>query len=155
MQNRGFLDKVLQFMGIQEEAVEEQEKPSEAETGHRNGSAPVAAASDAKKRPRLVSLPGPGRSPNQMKVSVVYPKSYEEVQAIADNLKERQPVIVSLGGVDTALSRRMIDFLSGVTYALEGQIHRIGEEIFLFAPINVVIDAEAAFGWSEEEFFER
>lgn len=86
-----------------------------------------------------------------MRLSVLQPRSYEEVQEIADHLKEREPVIVSLEGVDKGVSRRILDFLSGTTYALDGSIHRIGDEIFLFAPLNVTIDAHIQRPWSEEE----
>ena len=149
-QQRRFLDKVLQFMGIQEEVAEEPERqaPEPQEVVRNQG-----AVAEQPKRGRLVSLPGPNRSVGQLKVSVIRPRSYEEVQQIADHLKERQPVILSLEGVDKALSRRIIDFMSGTTYALDGKIHRIGEEIFLFAPINVSIDAEMTRSWQEEEIF--
>lgn len=151
-QQRRFLDKILQFMGIQEEVAEEPERPPLERLEAARG---VAAAAEPPKRDRgrLVSLPGASRTVGQFKVSVIRPRSYEEVQEIADHLKERQPVILSLEGVDKALSRRIIDFMSGTTYALDGKIHRIGEEIFLFAPVNVTIDAEDLGSWDEEEIF--
>jgi len=152
VQQRRFLDKILQFMGIQEEIAEEpQRQPLERQEAAKTV---AAAAEPAKKdRGRLVSLPGPNRTIGQFRVSVLRPRSYDEVQQIADHLKERQPVILSLEGVDKALSRRILDFMSGTTYALDGKIHRIGEEIFLFAPVNVAIDAEEIGSWQEEEFF--
>lgn len=148
-QQRRFLDKILQFMGIQEEVTEEPERqlPEPPESARAQ-----AASSESPKRGRLVSLPGPNRT-GQFRVSVIRPRSYEEVQQIADHLKERQPVILSLEGVDKPLCRRIIDFMSGTTYALDGKVHRIGEEIFLFAPVNVAIDAETARSWQEEEIF--
>lgn len=150
-QQRKFLDKVLQFMGIQEEVTEEPERPApEPQEVTRQQ---VASVAEQARRGRLVSLPSASRASGQIKVSVIRPRSYEEVQQIADHLKERQPVILSLEGVDKALSRRIIDFMSGTTYALDGKIHRIGEQIFLFAPVNVAIDAEATRTWDEEEIF--
>lgn len=149
-QQRRFLDKVLQFMGIHEEVTDEPEREASAPQELLRNQGVVA---DQPKRGRLVSLPGPNRTAGQIKVSVIRPRSYEEVQQIADHLKERQPVILSLEGVDKPLSRRIIDFMSGTTYALDGKIHRIGEEIFLFAPINVTIDAEMTRSWQEEEIF--
>lgn len=150
-QQRRFLDRILQFMGIQEEQVaEEPEKPLPEPIEPPRAQ---AASSESPKRGRLVSLPGPNRASGQFRVSVIRPRSYEEVQQIADHLKERQPVILSLEGVDKPLCRRIIDFMSGTTYALDGKVHRIGEEIFLFAPVNVTIDAETARSWHEEEIF--
>lgn len=153
MEEKGFLDRVLQFMGIQEEGVKvEGEAREEPPQAPRNGT-PSSAVDASKRKGRLVSLPGPSRGQAQMRVSVLQPRSYEEVQQIADHLKEREPVIVSLEGIDKAVSRRILDFVSGTTYALDGSIHRIGEEIFLFAPLNVTIDANLARSWSEEEIF--
>lgn len=147
MEEKGFLDKVLQFMGIQEEAAEEPERESPAVASS------VAPQIDAKRRARLVSLPGPGRTGSQLRVAVMQPRAYEEVQQIADHLKERQPVIVSLEGLEKETSRRIIDFVSGTAYALDGSIHRIGEGIFLFAPVNVAIDTDSAHAWRGEELF--
>lgn len=153
MEEKGFLDRVLQFMGIQEEEVKaEAAAGQEPQQGPRNG-AGSPSADPSKRKGRLVSLPGPSRGQAQMRVSVLQPRSYEEVQQIADHLKDREPVIVSLEGIDKAVSRRILDFVSGTTYALDGSIHRIGEEIFLFAPLNVTIDANLARSWNEEEIF--
>lgn len=153
MQQKKFLDRVLQFMGIQEEEEPEEATPA-PEPPPVAPRQQIAAASDiSKRKARLVSLPGPNRPSAQLRVSVVHPKRYEEVEQIADHLKDRQPVIVSLDGVDKGLSRRIIDFVSGTTYALDGSVHRIGEGIFLFAPINVSIDADLARSWREEEIF--
>lgn len=156
MEEKGFLDRVLQFMGIQEEeeSKAESDAPKEPPPASRNGS--LAGVDASKRKGRLVSLPGPGKGQGQMRLSVLQPRSYEEVQQIADHLKEREPVIVSLEGVDKAISRRILDFVSGTTYALDGSIHRIGEEIFLFAPLNVAIDANIARTWeNEEEIFPK
>lgn len=153
MQEKRFLDRVLQFMGIQEEVSQEEVAVTREEVAPAAPKNGIASAADAKKKGRLVSLPGANRSMTQVRVSVIHPASYEEVQHIADQLKDRQPVILSLEGLDKELSRRILDFVSGATYALDGSIHRIGEGIFFFAPVNVSIDAEMARGWREEEIF--
>lgn len=150
MEEKGFLDRVLQFMGIQEEEVKAEDEAHREPPAAPRG--PALGPADASKRKgRIVSLPGAVRGQAQMRLSVLQPRAYEEVQEIADHLKEREPVIVSLEGVDKAISRRILDFLSGTTYALDGSIHRIGEEIFLFAPLNVTIDAHIHRSWGEEE----
>lgn len=155
-QHKGFLDRVLQFMGIQEESDDSpraEEHTARTEVAATAPRPQVPPGAMDKRKGRLVSLPSPGRSASQVKVAVVKPQTYEEVEQIADHLKDRQPVIVSLENVDKAVSRRIIDFVSGTTYALDGSIHRIGEEIFLLAPINVSIDADMARSWNDEELF--
>lgn len=158
-QPKGILDRVLQFMGIQEVSDDPHEGDPIAQSivspVQRNQ---VAATSERltnadRRKGRLVSLPGPSRTSTQLKVAVMKPNAYEEVEQIADHLKEKQPVIISLEGLDHATSRRIIDFVSGAVYALDGGIQRVGEEIFLAAPNNVSIDAELARSWNEGELF--
>lgn len=124
------LDRVLTFLGIQEDPAAE---------------AQVAAAAEApageSRRGRLVSLPGQRASAEKLRVVVVKPRGYDEVEGIAGYLKQRSPVVVSLDMVERDLARRIVDFISGATYALDGDMRRLAENIFLFTPSNVGIDA--------------
>jgi len=70
------------------------------------------------------------------------PTTLEDAQRAAEDLKERRPVIVNLERADDNMARRVIDFISGVTYALNGYYDRIGEKVFLFTPANIVIADE-------------
>ena len=72
---------------------------------------------------------------------VIEPKSIEECRKLIDNLRANKPVIINLEKVETDLARKMFDFLSGATYALRGNIQRINQNIYLFAPHNVNIKA--------------
>ena len=78
----------------------------------------------------------------QPKVHVVAPGGFNDAQEIGDKLKANQPVIVNLQGVDRDLSRRLIDFASGLTYGLGGQMERVAEQVFLLTPSNVEVPAE-------------
>jgi cell division inhibitor SepF len=79
-----------------------------------------------------------------MEIVVLEPRSFDEARAGADHLKVRRPVIVNLRDVDRDLARRVVDFVCGVTYAVDGQMQRIGDEIFLFTPNTVTVMAETA-----------
>ena len=79
----------------------------------------------------------------QMEIVVLDPRSFDEARAAADHLKARRPVIVNLRDADRDLARRIVDFTCGVTYAVDGQMQRIGDEIFLFAPSTVTVMAES------------
>ena len=82
-------------------------------------------------------------SPSQgAKVHVVAPSRFPDAQEIGDLLRASQPVIVNLQGADRELSRRMIDFCSGVTYALAGSMEKVAEQVFLVTPSNVEVSAE-------------
>jgi cell division inhibitor SepF len=75
-------------------------------------------------------------------VHVVAPTGFNDAQEIGDKLKASQPVIVNLQGVNRDLSRRLIDFSSGLTYGLGGQMERVAEQVFLLTPSNVEVPAE-------------
>jgi cell division inhibitor SepF len=70
------------------------------------------------------------------------PKNLGDAQKAAEDLKDRRPVIVNLEKTDDDLARRVIDFISGVTYALNGFYERVGDKVFLFTPANIVITDE-------------
>ena len=81
------------------------------------------------------------RGARKIGVSVFRPRQYDEVSDIADNLRARLLVVVNLVGADRALSQRVIDFLSGVVYTLDGKMQRLSEGIFLFVPSNVQVNS--------------
>ena len=76
------------------------------------------------------------------RVHVVAPGRFADAQEIGDRFKNGQPVIVNLQANDPALSRRMIDFCSGVTYALSGSMDKVADQVFLLTPSNVEVSAE-------------
>lgn len=76
------------------------------------------------------------------KVHVVAPTRFPDAQEIGDLLRASQPVIVNLQGADRELGRRMIDFCSGVTYALAGSMEKVADQVFLLTPSNVEVSAE-------------
>ena len=77
-----------------------------------------------------------------MEIIVLEPRVYEEAQGAADYLKTLRPIVINLRGTQQDLGRRVVDFLSGVAYALDGHMHRVGDEIFLFTPHHVTITAD-------------
>jgi cell division inhibitor SepF len=76
------------------------------------------------------------------KVHVVAPQKFGDAQEIGDRFKNGQPVIVNLQGAESGLGRRMIDFCSGVTYALGGAMDKVADQVFLLTPSNVEVSAE-------------
>lgn len=76
------------------------------------------------------------------KVHVVAPSRFADAQEIGDRFKNGQPVIVNLQSNDRELSRRMIDFCSGVTYALAGSMDKVADQVFLLTPSNVEVSPE-------------
>lgn len=76
------------------------------------------------------------------KMIVIEPKNFDECSKLVDNLKARKPVIINLENVETDLARKIFDFLSGATCALSGNVQRVTQNIFIFAPSNVNIAAK-------------
>jgi cell division inhibitor SepF len=99
---------------------------------------------------------GNGRSNGgDLQVHLVVPKSFNDAQQIADQYKDSIPVILNLQGTDTDLSKRLIDFSSGMTYALDGGMQRIADKVFLLTPRNVEVSAEERARLIEKGFFNQ
>ena len=90
-----------------------------------------------------------------VQVHLVIPKSFNDAQQVADQFKDDVPVILNLQGTDTDLSKRLIDFASGLTYALDGGMQRIADKVFLLTPRNVEVSAEERARLIEKGFFNQ
>ena len=100
----------------------------------------------------------PSTAPRQangrdVRVHLVIPKSFNDAQDVADKFKDAIPVILNLQRSDTDLSKRLIDFASGLTYALDGGMQRIADKVFLLTPRNVEVSAEERARLIEKGFF--
>ncbi|HWD65662.1 MAG TPA: cell division protein SepF [Solirubrobacteraceae bacterium] len=98
---------------------------------------------------------GNGRATGDVRVHFVAPKSFNDVQDVADKFKDSIPVILNLQGTDNDLSKRLIDFSSGLTYALDGGMQRIADKVFLLTPHNVEVSAEERARLIEKGFFNQ
>ena len=96
-----------------------------------------------------------GRAERDVRVHLVIPKSFNDAQDIADKFKDAIPVIINLQSSDAELSKRLIDFASGLTYALDGGMQRIADKVFLVTPRNVEVSAEERARLIEKGFFNQ
>ena len=87
---------------------------------------------------RLLSIDGT-KDLKSTRVSVEEPHEFEEVQLIGDDLKLGIPVIINLQNTNPDLAKRIIDFCSGLTYALEGSIKKVADRVFLLTPKNTIV----------------
>jgi cell division inhibitor SepF len=117
-----------------EEAWSETDSTSDPEIA-----APAKTSSSASSRRRLR---GVDNASSQVRVHLVLPRSFNDAQQIADRFKDSVPVILNLQSADTELSKRLIDFASGLTYALDGSMQRVADKVFLLTPKNVEVSAE-------------
>lgn len=95
----------------------------------------------------------------QMKVMIIEPTSFDDAQQVADHLKNRKPVVVNFENTDSEAAKRIIDFISGTTYALAGDIKKVGKNVFLCAPSNVNVtytqDDSEAFSSGEMPWLKK
>ena len=111
---------------------------SEADGSRSSRRAAPRAAPGTVARPRIEAVP----DPNAVRVHLVLPRSFNDAQQIADRFKQSTPVILNLQNADSELSKRLIDFASGLTYALNGGMQRVADKVFLLTPRNVEVSAE-------------
>ncbi len=115
-----------------------------------SGDEPMGAGARST-RIRAVEPAGRG----QMEVHLIVPKSFNDAQQIADKFKASVPVILNLQSAETDLAKRLIDFASGLTYALDGGMQRVADKVFLLTPRNVEVSAEERARLLEKGFFNQ
>jgi cell division inhibitor SepF len=126
---------------LEDEPVVTRERTAVRPTTEQPSVRPLAPADSPAPRPSVIrtmpATPVASRDPH-----VVEPSGFNDAQVVGDRLKANQPVIVNLQGVDKELQRRLIDFSSGLTYALGGSMTRVADQVFLISPSNVEVSDE-------------
>lgn len=143
------MNKFMSFLGLQEqeEVVEREQLPVEEEEVE----TPSLETRRNTRANNVVSI----HSQKNVKVILHEPHSYDEAQAIADHLRAHRTVVVNLQRVRSDQALRIIDFLSGTVYALNGGISKIGHNIFLCTPDTVEIQGAISELLSEEHDYNR
>jgi cell division inhibitor SepF len=114
---------------------------------------PNAGRRTAVLRPVATGRNGGGSS--GVRVHLVIPKSFNDAQQVADKFKDGIPVVLNLQTSDTDLSKRLIDFASGLTYAMDGGMQRIADKVFMLTPRDVEISAEERAQLIDKGFFNQ
>ena len=81
-------------------------------------------------------------STNKQEVVLFRPGNFNDTSKAADDLRNRKAVIVNMENVDKAMARRVVDFLSGCVYALDGDVKKIAQSAYLFCPHNMEIQGD-------------
>ncbi|HMU28058.1 MAG TPA: cell division protein SepF [Solirubrobacterales bacterium] len=106
-------------------------------------------------RSRTLRSVGGDNGGDDVQVHLVIPRNFNDAQQVADQFKRKVPVILNLQTTDHELSKRLIDFASGLTYALDGGMQRIAEKVFLLTPRNVEVSAEEKARLIDKGFFNQ
>ena len=116
----------------------------------------TSSPTTSRSRPRARARCRPvGNGDSDVQVHLVIPRNFNDAQQVADQFKRSVPVILNLQTTDHELSKRMIDFCSGLTYSLDGGMQRIAEKIFLLTPRNVEVSAEEKARLLDKGFFNQ
>ncbi len=132
------LEKVLDFVGwetnmdgeedmYEEEIVENAPQKPERNVSHRKNP-----------QGKVLNM----NNNNNLKVVILSPQNILEARELCDHLKSNKPVIMNVEGIDTPLAQRMVDFLSGAVYCLDGDIQKISSGIFLATPASIEITGD-------------
>lgn len=141
----GFMDELKRLAHPYEDDAEfdeelEEETPAE-ETERPRKAAP-------RKEERYYSEPAPERhsdnvvninTTTQLQVVLVKPEKFEDASSIANHLRDKRTVVLNLESANKDIARRLVDFLSGVAYALEGKIKKVAISTYIITPYNVDI----------------
>ena len=143
----GFLDKVSNFFFKDVDGPAEENPASESERAfsalpqERN----VWQDKDEKrKKPNLISVPGKGGAKGQdfMEMVLIKATSYEDMQDIANHIKAKKVAVVNFEDMDKEVAQRMVDFLSGAAFALEGIPRKVSGGTFIFSSANVDLSGQ-------------
>lgn len=119
----------------------------DADAGSSAGARSEPAEPVAKSGVRTIARP-------TAKPHVVAPRSFHDAPAVADRFKDKEPVIVNLQGVERDLSRRLVDFASGLCYGLGGQMEKVATDVFLLTPADVEVSVEERQRLSERGLYD-
>ena len=138
------MNKVWDFLGVDTGATEEEIENENMYTYNYDKEVDTEEEPEEKsffgRKSKVVSMP----VPQQVKMVITQPTSFEQSEEICNYLKEKKSVIVNLEYVNKDVARRIVDVMSGAVHALDGHIQKISNSIFLIAPTYYEISTEIA-----------
>lgn len=145
----GVMTRIMGYLGLSgEDAYEEEYEDQRQHSKHDADDERVFQQKRYKNN--VVSLQS---AKEHVKMILVEPKAYEEVQEIADHLRSRRPVVINLQRVSREQAKRIVDFLSGAIYAINGDIQKVGTNIFICAPDNVSMQGTITDWLAQEDTY--
>jgi cell division inhibitor SepF len=145
----GIIDRVKKFFTMESEEFDLENIES---TEIRSMSEEKSFRDEPVRTPMAVAMPGSHR---KQEIVVFQPGSFNEAQQVAEHIKAKKVVVINMKRADKDLAKRIIDFLSGINYAVDGHVQKVADNIFLFAPVHVQVTMvdEIDVASSEEPLF--
>ncbi|MDD3839355.1 MAG: cell division protein SepF [Clostridia bacterium] len=137
----GFLNKVLYYIGLEDELIEDQEEQFREDEDVADYQTKIG------RKGKVVNI----HTASQIKMIVCRPDCYEDSRQIVDNLKNRKPTIVNLETLDVEVAQRIVDFISGAAYSLEGNVQKVTKDILVISPSNVDVSGDVVYGMGDED----
>ena len=134
----GLINKMLNFVGWESEGEESAEEEQDIVREEQSQPTQFLHSMSKKQQNKVVNI----HSSSQFKVVIMQPENFEDARDICDHLKNKKPVVINLEEVQKECAQRIVDFLSGAVYSLDGEIQKISSGIFIIAPNNVDIMGE-------------
>jgi cell division inhibitor SepF len=131
-----FMNKVWGMLGV--ESDDDYEDYDSTANNDIDDKGTSLTTTNNNKKNKVVGMPGM----QQVKVIISQPSTFEQSEEICEHLKEKKSIIVNLEYVNKDVARRIVDFISGAVYGLDGNIQKISNSIFLVAPFNYEITNE-------------
>ena len=132
----GLMDKIQKMMGMPDDEFYD-ETPIQTSNAYQEQE-DLSFLENSNKRNKVVNI----HATTQLQVVLVKPEHFEDASTIADHLNAKRTVVLNLESASKEISRRLIDFLSGVAYANEGQIKKVANCTYIITPYNVGIMGE-------------
>ena len=137
----GVFDKIKNAFGVDDDDFEDEfefeEEEEVVEKTVKPDFSQIAAQPKREKNITLNSTPAPALPASQLQVVLVKPEKFDDASSIADSLNAKKTVVLNLEATSKEVSRRLVDFLSGVAYANNGQLKKIANSTFIITPYNV------------------
>lgn len=149
----GIMDKVSDFFFKNDNDIEEQS--SFAEPAAKNNPSPdkynYGDPKKAAKKPNLITVPARGKNAENLEIVLFKAVTYDDMQDIARHIKERKIAVVNFEDMDKAVAQRMVDFLSGAAFALDGVPRKVSGGTFIFSSAQVDVSGQIMEGDSSFE----
>lgn len=147
------MDSLRRFFTLEEESysAESQDSDSLSSLSDYSMSAAEHPVPEVRSNRNLVSLPN--QQTRKQEIVVLEPASFADAREIAETLKLKKCILLNMRKTDKELARRIVDFLSGISYAIEGQSQKVADQIYLFTPghFDIIIPTQDQFGGNKDD----
>jgi cell division inhibitor SepF len=140
------MDSLKRFFTLEEESYSSPSQDSGMDFSDYSVSAAEHPVPEVRSNRNVVSLP----TQRKQEIVVLEPASFADAREIAETLKLNKCILLNMRKTDKELARRIVDFLSGISYAIEGQSQKVADQIYLFTPGHFEIIIHDQFGAKEE-----